>query len=135
MAGYSGTPLSKKLGIKAGQKVRFFHEPDHFQGLLEPLPGGVEQSTGAEVLDLAILFTAWETQLRAEFGPIAARIGPAGSLWIGWPKRASLAPTDLTEDRVRAIGLEAGLVDVKVCAIDETWSGLKFVLRLADRKR
>ena len=134
MAGYSGTPLPKKLGIESGKTVCFFHAPDGFRALLEPYPDGVRTARAGEPIDLAVLFTASESKLRDEFAAIAARLSPAGSLWVGWPKRASGAPTDLTEDRVRAVGLEVGLVDVKVCAIDETWSGLKFVIRLVDRK-
>lgn len=133
MAGYSGTPLPKKLGLKPGQRLAFEQAPDGFLGLLGPLPDGAGPASPGEPVDLAILFTRSEEALRAGFAPMAARLPPAGMLWVAWPKRASGVATDLTEDRVRAVGLEAGLVDVKVCAIDDVWSGLKFVIRKKDR--
>lgn len=133
--GYSGTPLPHKLGIKPGQRIALLHAPAEFAEALGPLPEGVRvvaEDDGSAV-DLAVFFTRSAEALRGAFGGLGARIHPAGMLWIAWPKKASGVATDLTEDRIRAIGLEAGLVDVKVCAIDATWSGLKFVYRLADR--
>lgn len=135
-AGYSGTPLPKKLGLKSGQRLAFVNEPAGFRDSLQGLTGELgELAAPDDRVDLALLFTREEAELRREFPALAARLHPAGMLWVAWPKRASKVATDLTGDRVRAVGLEAGLVDVKVCAIDEVWSGLKFVFRLADRAR
>lgn len=135
MAGYSGTALPKKLGIKPGQRIAIRRAPQYFLGLIEPLPEGTAVGAARAPLDMAILFTSTEAELRAEFAPLAAKLAPAGMLWVAWPKRASGVTTDLTGERVRAVGLEAGLVDVKVCAIDDVWSGLKFVIRVEDRPR
>jgi hypothetical protein len=136
-AGYSGTPLPKKLGIKAGHRIRLIGAPEGFGGTLgelpEPLvivPAGDE---GGAPLDLVLFFTDSADALRARFDALAASLVPAGMLWVAWPKQASKVPTDLTEDVVRRIALERGMVDVKVCAIDATWSGLAFVRRLTDR--
>jgi hypothetical protein len=134
MAGYSGTPLVQKLGIKAEARVHFAHAPADFAKTLGPLPAGVELLGGTpKNLDLALLFVTNKAALSSQFPKLAARLQPAGMLWVAWPKKASGVPTDLTENIVRDIGLAAGLVDVKVCAIDDTWSGLKFVYRLKDR--
>ena len=134
-AGYSGTPLPKKLGIKPGHRVAFVHPPDDFATALGALPGDVEIVDGdAGALDLAVFFTTWADALPAAFQQLGRRVHPAGTLWIGWPKKAAKAATDVTEDVVRAVGLREGMVDVKVCAIDAVWSGLKFVYRLADRR-
>jgi hypothetical protein len=143
-AGYSGTPLPKKLGIAAGRRVLLVAAPDGFA--LEPLPGGVElhRAAGAgggarraagEPYDVVLAFCPDLAALLDRFEPLSRRITPAGALWICWPKRSSGVTTDLTENVVRDVGLEAGLVDVKVAAVDATWSGLKFVYRLADRPR
>ena len=134
-AGYSGTPLPRKLGIKAGHRVAFPHAPANFADTLGPLPDGVvvmaDDDGGAA--DLVVFFTLSAEALREGFGGWGPRVHPAGTLWIAWPKKSSGVVTDLAENVVRAIGLGAGMVDVKVCAIDATWSGLKFVYRLADR--
>ena len=132
MAGYSGTPLPKKLGLKSGQRVRLVGAPGDFRVTLGEIRGAIDFD-GSPPYDLMIFFAHDEGALRREFTPCAASLTTAGMLWVAWPKRTSGVPTDLTEDRVRAVGLAAGLVDVKVCAIDEVWSGLKFVVRLADR--
>lgn len=135
MAGYSGTPLVQKLGIRAGMRVAVRHPPEGFHAALSPWPAGaVITRPGAVPLDLVLLFTDRAATLEAEFARAARVLTPAGALWVAWPKKAARVPTDLTEDRVRAIGLAAGLVDVKVCAVTEVWSGLKFVRRLADRQ-
>jgi hypothetical protein len=135
MAGYSGTPLVQKLGIKADARVYLVDAPASFADTLGPLPPGVEEvGPSAKGLDFALHFVTDQTALQKRFAKLAARLQPAGMLWIAWPKRASGVPTDLTENVVRDVGLKAGLVDVKVCAIDDTWSGLKFVYRLKDRK-
>ena len=137
-AGYSGTPLPKKLGIRPGHRVRFVDAPPEFPAALGELPSGVERIGGdddaAVALDAIVFFTTSAEALRARFAPLARSLVPAGMLWIAWPKKASGVRTDLTEDVVRRIALGGGMVDVKVCAIDAVWSGLKFVYRVADRR-
>lgn len=133
MAGYSGTPLVRKLGIKAGSRFAIVNPPPGFDATLGPVPEGATRVDPGEALDLIHLFTRSREELESRFLPLARRLAPAGMLWISWPKKASGVPTDLDEDIVRAIGLDAGLVDTKVCAVDEVWSALKFVYRLADR--
>jgi len=129
MAGYSGTPLPKKLGIKAGMKVCLIGPPPRFDRTLGALPEGVVLVTGSRVArDLTIWFPRSLADLRRRVGPVGARAGAAG-LWIAWPKKSSGIVTDLTQTAVRRHGLDAGLVDYKICAIDETWSGLKFARR------
>jgi hypothetical protein len=135
VAGYSGTPLSKKLGIKAGSRLGLFDAPDGFDATLGELPEGVTAITSLRgALDVAVFFTTSRAKLERRFAALASAISPAGSLWISWPKKASGKKTDLDDNVVRAVGLEKGLVDVKVCAIDDVWSGLKFMVRLKDRK-
>jgi len=134
LAGYSGTPLPKKLGIKPGHRVAFFNPPESFAAELGELPPGVSFAGADETgLDVIVLFVRSAAELRAAFTHRAAAIKPAGSFWVSWPKKASGVRTDLTEGVVRRIALERGLVDVKVAAIDATWSGLKLVYRLKDR--
>jgi hypothetical protein len=131
-AGYSGTPLADKLGIKPGSRLQFVDAPASLPALLGPLPAGaraVERGT----LDFAMLFVKSGSELEKRFAKLRDRLETNGSLWVSWPKKASGVSTDLTENVVREVGLAAGLVDVKVCAVDETWSGLKFVRRLKDR--
>jgi hypothetical protein len=130
--GYSGTPLVDKLGIKPGARLQLVSEPKGFAGLLGGLPEGSRvASRGA--LDFAMLFVKSQSDLRKRFARLRDRLESNGMLWVAWPKKASGVETDVTEGVVRAFGLESGLVDVKVCAIDHTWSGLKFVRRLKDR--
>jgi hypothetical protein len=135
MVGYSGTPLPKKLGLAAGQRVAILGGPHGFARDLGDLSGvDVEMKlVGRRPYDTVILFARWRAELAHRFGPTAARLTPAGSLWVAWPKKASGVPSDLTEGVAREIGLPEGLVDVKVCAIDATWSGLKFVWRKENR--
>jgi hypothetical protein len=138
MAGYSGTPLAKKLGIKADHFVALIEAPSGFEHLLSDLPQGVEIAANLKnhmPFDVVVYFTKSEKELAKQFQQIAKRLSPAGGLWIAWPKRTSGVPTDLSENRIREIGLATGLVDNKVCAIDETWSGLRFVIRLKDRPK
>jgi|SRR6516225_1059611 hypothetical protein len=135
-SGYSGTPLPGKLGIKAGSRLGLIDAPTGFERLLEPLPTGVVILRQAMApLDVIVFFTTEMDELARRFAELAAALDPAGGLWIAWPKKASRVPTDLTESVIREIGLGAGLVDNKVCAISEVWSGLRFVLRLANRRR
>src|SRR5262249_8543343 len=127
-------PLIQKLGIKPGCRVAFIRPPTDFAGTLGPLPETVRLVRGPGTsLDVVVLFSTIQADLKRRFAPAAERLAAAGALWIAWPKKASGVRTDLQENAVRGIGLEAGLVDVKVCAIDAVWSGLKFVRRLRDR--
>ncbi len=136
MAGYSGTPLVKKLGFKERFRVALVNAPKSFENELEPLPDNVEfvSSAQAKQLDLILLFVDSQRKLTKDFLRFARKLAENGMLWIAWPKKASGVATDLTDNSVRRIGLEAGLVDVKVCAINDIWSGLKFVYRVKDRK-
>jgi len=135
-AGYSGTPLPKKLGMRAGQRIAFLDAPPEFAEALGALPDGVEtpRTTLRGPLDLVVAFFTERRRLQQRLPRLIAALDPAGALWIAWPKRASGVETDVTEDVVREFGLAAGVVDVKVCAIDATWSGLKLVIRLRDRR-
>jgi hypothetical protein len=136
MAGYSGTPLPQKLGIKSDHVVVFVKAPNGFLATLAPLPDGVtvhEELPKSGSLDVIVFFTTSVADLRARFGSLARRLQPNGGLWISWPKKSSGVATDITEDKLREIILPTGLVDNKVCAIDDTWSGLRFVVRLIDR--
>lgn len=134
MAGYSGTPLAKKLGIKELSRVALVGAPEGFEARLEPLPTGVRFLTpSAGDLDVIVFFTCRRAELERRFGSLATKLQPAGGLWIAWPKRSSGVPTDLTEDVLREVGLPHGLVDNKVCAVDEVWSGLRFVIRRENR--
>jgi len=136
MAGYSGTPLVKKLGFKEGFRTGLVNPPKGIQKELAPLPNNLSVSvdTLTKPLDLIILFADSQKMLKTEFLKLARKLRQNGMLWIAWPKKASGIATDLSENTVRDIGLAAGLVDVKVCAINDVWSGLKFVYRLEDRK-
>jgi hypothetical protein len=134
VAGYSGTPLARKLGIKSGHRVALLSAPAGFEGQLDGLPDAVSLSRQARgAADVILLFAERAADLRSRFAAAARRLDPAGGLWVAWPKKASGRPTDLHEGAVREIGLATGLVDNKVCAVDDTWSGLRFVVRLADR--
>ena len=132
-AGYSGTPLVRKLGIKPGHLVLMIGAPEGFD--LGELPDGavVHGRQGRIRYDVVLAFCPDRGTLEHWFEPLMAGLGPASALWVAWPKKASKVPTDLDENGVRDHGLTAGLVDVKICAIDAVWSGLKFVYRLADR--
>ena len=136
MAGYSGTPLPKKLGIKENQRIALLNAPKNFLPELGELPEGASIVTRVTApLDLALLFVDRESVLQKQFAQLAKKLSPNGMIWIAWPKKSSGVTTDLIFDRVQRIGLDSGLVDVKICAINETWSGLKFVIRLKDRKK
>jgi hypothetical protein len=133
-AGYSGTPLVRKLGIKPGARLALISAPDGFDGTLGELPVGVAVRRAARgPLDVIVAFFIDRSRLERRLTALRTALEPAGGLWIAWPKRASGVATDLTEDVVRELGLAAGLVDNKVCAIDALWSGLRLVYRLADR--
>ncbi len=134
-AGYSGTPLVRKLGIKAGMTCAVIDPPQHYWDLLVGLPDDlkvVDASTPG--LDFVHIFVRARAALEARLRRLRETIARDGMIWVSWPKKASRLPTDVTEAGVRAAGLAAGLVDVKVCAIDDVWSGLKLVIRTADRR-
>jgi hypothetical protein len=129
-AGYSGTPLARKLGFKPGMRAHYANAPGGFEVLLGELPDGVRVlARRADGLDLIVLFVRERRELERRLPGLQRRLDPAGMLWVAWPKRAAKLATDMTEDVVRAVALPRGLVDVKVCAIDATWSGLKLVIR------
>jgi hypothetical protein len=134
VAGYSGTPLAKKLGIKAGSRVALVRAPDGFDETLAPLPDGVRLRTQARAAqDVVLFFATRRAELERRFDGLAHAMTPNGGLWIAWPKRTANVATDLSENVVRDVGLAHGLVDNKVCAVDDVWSGLRFVYRLKDR--
>src|SRR5262245_15291317 len=134
MAGYSGTPLTKKLGIKENHRLALVNAPKNFLAELGPLPATTRVVTRlAKPLDLVLLFVESEKSLVQQFPRLAKKLASSGMIWIAWPKKSSGVATDLSFDRVQKIGLQGGLVDVKICAVDEIWSGLKFVYRLKDR--
>lgn len=128
MAGYSGTPLARKLAVRAGDRLAVLGAPDGFA--VGGLPPGVEVRRQARGLfDVIVSFHSRRADLVRRFPVLLRALGVDGGLWVAWPKRASGQPTDLTEDVVREVALPTGMVDNKVCAIDETWSGLRVVLR------
>ena len=134
MAGYSGTPLAKKLGIQSQFRVAFFRLPPEVKAELEDNLA-LCRAGGPGPLDFVVIFVKSQAELRQQFPHFARQLAPAGMLWVSWPKKSSGVTTDVAEDDVRGIGLEAGLVDVKVCAVNEIWSGLKFVIRVKDRPK
>ncbi len=133
-AGYSGTPLAQKLGIKEGHRVVLLGAPEGFAATLEPLPPvtvttSLTSLRGSAVADVIVLFCRARRELESKLAAAHGKLDPAGGLWIAWPKKASKLATDMTEDVVREVALPRGLVDNKVCAIDEIWSGLRLVIR------
>jgi len=131
-AGYSSTPLVTKLGLKSGARMQLIAAPPDFDDTLGTIPDGVKR-VARGTLDFAMLFVRAKSELEKGCPRLRDRLESNGMLWVAWPKKASGVETDLSEGIVRSIGLEAGLVDVKICAVDHTWSGLKFVRRLRDR--
>jgi hypothetical protein len=132
--GYSGTPLAKKLGIATDAEVVVVNEPDGFRPMLEPLPEGVTfRSALRGQADVVMLFVIERKEFERRIATAEKAIFPNGAIWVAWPKKASKVPTDMTEDVVRAVALPRGLVDNKVCAIDEVWSGLRIVWRKENR--
>jgi hypothetical protein len=133
-AGYSGTPLVRKLGIKPGARLALIAAPEGFDEVLGELPDGVHLRRRARgTCDLIVVFCTRRSELERRLPALRAVLDQAGGLWVAWPKRASGMATDLGDGSVRELGLAAGLVDNKVCAINATWSGLRFVYRLVDR--
>lgn len=127
-AGYSGTPLVKKLGIKDGMRVAFVHTPDRYHDLLVGLPPSLDTASGSPI-DFTHAFYTEKFDFAAELPNLISQMARDGMIWISWPKKASKMPTTMTEDVVRDVALPLGLVDVKVCAVDSVWSGLKLVIR------
>lgn len=135
MVGYSGTPLVKKLGIKANFRLYAKNPPENYAGLIAPLPENVKILRRlTRDLDMIHFFTKSRAELAANMPIYMKRIKQDGMIWVSWPKKASKVPTDVTEDVIREIILPLGLVDVKVCAVDATWSGLKLVIRKENRR-
>ena len=135
MAGYSSRPLRDKLGIRPESRVALLQAPSGYLEQLQPLPPAVSPRTalGRGRFDFIQFFTTSHRELRSRFPALQRALEKDGALWVSWPKRAAKVETDVTEDVVRAVALAHGLVDVKVCAVDEVWSGLKLVVRLKDR--
>jgi hypothetical protein len=132
-AGYSGTPLAKKLGIKPGIKIRLINPPANYSELVGEVLEEAKKTSKGEA-DFIHFFTEKKAELEKHIDAMREAIFPDGMIWISWPKKSAKTDTDLTEDIIRNIALSHGLVDVKVCAVDEKWSGLKLVIRLKDRK-
>jgi len=134
MAGYSGTPLAQKLGIKPGSAIFVVAAPGHYDELLAPLPEGVKRARKIDAADVAHFFETSRARMDKDLRAAVAKMQQDAAIWISWPKKAAKLATDITEDTVREVALPLGLVDIKVCAVDETWSGLKLVIRKELRK-
>ena len=134
-AGYSGTPLVRKLGIKPDSRLGLIGAPDGFDDTLGELPLGVRvvRRLGGPLFDVIVAFFDRRSELERRLATLVGTLDYAGGLWLAWPKRASGVPTDLTDNVVRDLGLATGLVDNKICAIDQVWSGMRLVYRLRDR--
>jgi hypothetical protein len=134
MTGYSGTPLVRKLGIPPNERIIALNAPEHYRDLLEDLPEGVTISDRVSARPKFVhLFETSRPALEARLASLRTKLDDAGALWVSWPKKAAKVPTDITEDVIREVALPLGFVDVKVCAVDETWSGLKLVIRRENR--
>jgi len=133
-AGYSGTPLAKKLGIKDDFHIDLINAPEYYLCLFTDLPANLYfENDKDSKIDLIHFFTKSQEEYKTILSQLKTRIKPNGSIWISWPKKASKVPTDITEDIIRNFALQIGLVDIKVCAIDEIWSGLKLVIPVRNR--
>jgi hypothetical protein len=128
-AGYSGTPLAKKLSLRDGQRVWFDAMPDSVADEIGEYALELTFADPAKGIDAAHIFVTERTDLATKLAALRTQIAPDGQVWVSWPKKASKVPTDITEDTIREVALPMGFVDVKVCAVDETWSGLKLVIR------
>jgi hypothetical protein len=129
-AGYSGTPLAKKLGVKERSRMLLLDAPLGYEGLLAPMPAGVAfESKAGPAVDIAHLFVTRREDLAKHLAALRKKLKADATLWVSWPKKASKVPTTITEDTIRELALPLGWVDVKVCAVDDTWSGLKLVVR------
>lgn len=135
MAGYSATPLAKKLGIKAGGKLLLVNAPDHYLDLFSDMPPDVYFTDDISFeIDVIHFFSKSADEYRVKLPELIKQIKQDGMIWVSWPKKASKVVTDITEDLIRNFALQMGLVDIKVCAIDEVWSGLKLVIPVKNRK-
>jgi hypothetical protein len=135
MAGYSGTPLAKKLGIKPATRLFSVGAPGHYDELLAPLPEGVKQVRKIDDADVAHFFVTARARLEKELRTAVPKMQQDAAIWVSWPKKSAKVATDITEDTVREVALPLGLVDIKVCAVDEIWSGLKLVIRKELRQK
>ena len=136
MAGYSGTPLAKKLGMVAGSRVFLADAPKNYMQLVASLPEGVRVVRKIDgATDIAHIFSTESARLKATLQIALGKLRQDASIWVSWPKKSSKVPTDITEDTIREVALPMGLVDIKVCAVDEVWSGLKLVIRKENRTR
>jgi len=135
MAGYSGTPHAKKLGIDVGSRIFLSDAPKNYLKLVAPMPEGVRvvRKIDGET-DIVHIFSTERARLAAALRATLRRIKPDGTIWVSWPKKSSKVSTDITEDTIREVALPMGLVDIKVCAVDEVWSGLKLVVRKENRR-
>ena len=134
MAGYSGTPLAKKLGMKEGSRIFLLAAPRNYWDLLVPLPDGVQAVVRIDQdTDLIHIFSTEQVELASALRTALEKMRPNAAIWVSWPKKSSKVPTDITEDVIREVALPMGLVDIKVCAVDEVWSGLKLVVRKENR--
>ena len=136
MAGYSGTPLVRKLGIRPNERIIALNPPNHYAALLEDLPEGAA-ITNRLTRDAMFVhvFVTERADLERRLAALRTKLADAGILWVSWPKKSAKVPTDITEDIIRAVALPLGFVDVKVCAVDEKWSGLKLMIRRENRGR
>jgi hypothetical protein len=135
-AGYSGTPLPRKLGIGEGDEVALIGAPEWLEDLLGEVPSVARLHTDLDndaLFDVIVVFVSWRAELEAELGRLRDHMAPACGLWVAWPKKAAKVPTDMSDNVVREVTLPTGLVDNKVCAIDETWSALRLVIRRENR--
>lgn len=129
-AGYSGTPLARKLGIKEGSTVLLIEAPENYPSLVQPLPDAVKFANHASpAIDLVHLFATRKNDLEKHLAALRRQLRPDAPVWVSWPKKSSRTPTDITEDTIRAVALPLGFVDIKVCAVSDVWSGLKIVVR------
>jgi hypothetical protein len=130
MIGYSGTPLAKKLGIKEGSRLLLVDAPDDYLALLEPLPEDIQFDIQlSEATDIVQIFSVHRAELQQLLASYRAKLKSTGMIWVSWPKKSAKVPTDITEDIIREVALPLGYVDIKVCAVDQVWSGLKLVIR------
>jgi len=135
LAGYSGTPLATKLGIKSGTTLATLNAPDGYDSLLEPIPANIRKvATVSQRTDIVHLFVTSRAVLTAQLQRCLQKMRADTVIWVSWPKKAAKVATDVTEDAIRAVALPLGLVDIKVCAVDATWSGLKLVIRKENRR-
>jgi ABC-type lipoprotein release transport system permease subunit len=135
MAGYSTTPLAKKLGIKAGNKIKLINAPEYYFELFADMPNDIDHDKNLKFYDLVHFFTKDSKELNKVLPKLKNEIVQHGIIWVSWPKKSAKVATDVTEDTIRDVALKSGLVDVKVCAVDDIWSGLKMVIPLKDRSK